>query len=103
MEREWTETEDRILSGMARERIKERKDVVRYLEDGEELAQEVITLVQLLPEYYDAAAVQATYLAESTVTAKDLVIRRGTSIGQGTSTFGNCKIELCVSSCTVGR
>jgi len=102
MDREWSETEDRILSGMARQRIQARKDVARYLEDGEEIAEEVIALVRLLPEYYDAAAVQQTTLADSTITAKELVIRRGTSIGQGTSTFGNCKIELGVRRCTVG-
>ncbi|MDG1863124.1 MAG: hypothetical protein P8J02_07970 [Yoonia sp.] len=102
-DREWTENEDDILGGMSRQRIAERKDVDRYLKDGETLADDVIALINLLPETYDAADASAqTALAESPVTARDLVIRRGTSIGQGEATFGNCKIELGVRRCVVG-
>ena len=102
-DREWTENEDDILGGMSRQRIAERKDVDRYLKDGETLADDVIALINLLPETYDVADASAqTALAESPVTARDLVIRRGTSIGQGEATFGNCKIELGVRRCVVG-
>lgn len=101
-DREWNDTEDRILSGMARQRITQRKDVDRYLKDGEVLSEEVIALIRLLPQTYDAVAVTSPALAPSNVSASELVIRRGTKIGQGENTFGNCKIELGVRRCVVG-
>ncbi len=99
----WTEIEENILEGMERARVTERKDVDRYLKEGEVLADDVIALINLLPETYDAAdASTSNGLVESPVSARELVIRRGTSIGQGEATFGNCKIELGVRRCVVG-
>lgn len=99
---EWSQEEENILGGMARERIKERKDLDRYLVEGSVLAEEVIGLIRLLPEAYDAAAATSVGLTPSEVSASELVIRRGTKIGQGASTFGNCKIEMGVRRCVVG-
>ena len=100
----WTDTEERILSAMSSSRggAKERKDIDRYIKDGDVLADEVIRLIRLMPETYDAAAATAVALPESTVSASELVIRRGTKIGQGENTFGNCTIELGVRRCVVG-
>lgn len=101
--RDWTDNEENILEGMARTRVTERKDVDRYLKEGEVVSEDVISLINLLPETYDAAAASVQNgLVESPVSARELVIRRGTSIGQGEATFGNCKIELGVRRCVVG-
>lgn len=100
----WTDTEERILSAMwgVHRTAKERKDMDRYIKDGDVLADEVIRLIRLMPETYDAAAATSVALPESTVSASELVIRRGTKIGQGENTFGNCTIELGVRRCVVG-
>ena len=87
---------------MARQQITEREDVDRYLTDGEVLSEEVSALIRLLSQTYDAVAVTSPALAPSDVSASELVIRRGTKIGQGENTFGNCKIELGVRRCVVG-
>lgn len=100
----WTDTEERILNAMwgTHKSPKERKDIDRYIKDGDVLAGEVIRLIRLMPETYDAAAATAVALPKSSVSASELVIRRGTKIGQGENSFGNCSIELGVRRCVVG-
>ncbi len=102
MDRDWTDNEETILSKMARRQITERKHMERYLRDGEHISEEIITLINLLPETYDAASLEEPVIVESPISARDLVIRRGTKIGQGESTFGNCSIEHGVRRCVVG-
>lgn len=102
-DREWTRLENSILDQMARGNVKQYGDIDHYLDDGEVISEDIIALIKLLPQTYDAAdASNQAGLAESSVTAKDLVIRRGTKIGQGENTFGNCSIELGVRRCVVG-
>lgn len=102
LNREWTDADTYILRGMEGKSITERKDADRYLKDGEEVSEEVIVLVNMLPETYDAAALTENVVLESNVSARELVIRRGTKIGQGENTFGNCEIENGVRRCIVG-
>lgn len=99
--REWNDVEDRLLSRMASRSIQERKDADRHLDDGVVLSEDVIALVRMLPETYDAAAATAAVVVPAEISASELVIRRGTKIGQG-ETFGNCTIELGVRRCVVG-
>jgi len=100
--RDWTPVEDSILNQMERRSATKYSDIERYLDNGEVISEDVIALIKLLPQTYDAAeASNQTDLVESPVTAKDLVIRRGTKIGQGENTFGNCSIELGVRRCVV--
>lgn len=103
LDREWTSVEDSILDRMERRSATQYSDVERYLDDGEVISEDVIALIKLLPQTYDAAdAANQTDIVESPVSAKELVIRRGTKIGQGENTFGNCNIELGVRRCVVG-
>lgn len=95
--RVWTDEEDDILEGMSRRRIVDGDTLVRYIDDNPILSEEVIALINLLPQEFTE-----TELPASDTTARVMVIRRGTKMAQGENTSSSCKIENGVRRCIIG-
>jgi len=94
---QWTAYERDILQILSRGSITTQSQAQRRLERGRLYAPPVMRLIMELPVEQDVAAVDG----DVTEAVKEVVIRRGVEVQQGTSLAGDCTIELGTRRCIV--
>lgn len=93
--------ETELLEGLARQRFATRDQALRQVSATRVYKKKVIRLINLLPEAPSDPDAGQTVDASATEPARELVVRRGTTVQQGDVLGTDCAIELGVRRCTV--